>query len=138
MIFAMVIGISLTSYMRMASTAATLAQRSFLANEAMNVGEGALEHGLWSFNKNNAGTPNAWTSPTNWTINGSNAYCALDGFTLGQNATATARVHIQHYDSTGIPTPVMVARSVIKPANGPEIVKMIYVELSRRSYFAGG
>jgi hypothetical protein len=145
LVLAAVIAISLTSYMKMASTAATISQRSFMANDAMNVTEAALEQMLWTFNQAsaaaNAGNSSTavWTS-NNWTLSGSNATRTFDSsyFSLSQNASGQAKVYIENYDSPGIPTPIAVAKAIITPANGVALIKMVKVNLARSSFFSSG
>ncbi|MEY2879133.1 MAG: hypothetical protein RLZZ15_1513 [Verrucomicrobiota bacterium] len=136
MIFASVIAIALTSYIKLASTALNLSQRSFLANDTMNLTEAGLEQGLWSFNQAIAGDANAWAG---WTISGNNATRTFTGFALSQNATGTAKVYVQNYNSSGTPAPLIVAQGVVTPAGGGGAInKLVEVRLIRRSLFANG
>lgn len=133
LLLALIIAIALTSYVSMATSALNLSQRSFLANEAMNVTETGLEQALWAFNQKAADNPDAWTrfnAPSGSDITGT-----FTGFKLAQNATAAVKVYVKHYDSTGLPAPVVVAEGTVTPANGTPIVKMVEVHLKRRSLF---
>lgn len=143
LVFALVIAIALTGYLNMAFTASKISQRSFLANDAMNVTEAGLEQMLWTFNlassetnANNAVT--AWDTPHQWHYDSYNAWTTFTGFTLSQNATGVAKVYVQNFNSPGIPVPVAVCESIITPAQGVPIIKMVQVKLSRRSFFSTG
>lgn len=143
LIFSLIFAISLTTYLQLATNALKMSQRSFLGNDAMNINEAGLEQMLWSFNyandQRNAGvTETAWSSTNGWSTSGSNAWKTVSNFPLSQNATGTAKIFIQNYNSTGSPAPVAVCKSVLLPANGPSIVKMVQVTLARRSYFSTG
>src|SRR5688500_4740680 len=51
LIFALIIAISLTSYIRLSSTSLKLADRTFYADSAGNLAEAGLEEAVWTFNK---------------------------------------------------------------------------------------
>ena len=137
MIFAAIVAISLTTYLKLATTALNLSQRSFMSTEAMNVTEAGLEQGLWAFNQTTGGNPNAWTG---WTLEDHDAMRTFTNFAFSQNATGNVKVYVHHYDSNGSPAPLVVARGSITPALGGRsaIVKMVEVYLIRRSLFANG
>jgi hypothetical protein len=146
LIFAFVIALALTSYMKMASSATSTSQRAFLANDSMNITEAGIEDMLWTCNKA-SDAANAGTSSTDavwvaagWTISGSDAYKVTPStsFSLSQNATGTVKVYVKDYSSTGIPTPTAIAKSIITPKNGPAILKMVVVDLVRTSFFSTG
>src|SRR4051794_6032240 len=106
---ATVVAIALGSYLQMTRTAMQISQRSFLANDAMNVAEAVLEQTIWSFNQNNAGNGNAWASWDAGSVNATDdkqRTFASSNFTLAQGATATGKVYIQHYNSPGTPPPI--------------------------------
>jgi hypothetical protein len=142
LIFATVIAIALTSYLQMARTAMQISQRAFLANDSMNVAEAALEQTLWSFNQANAGSTDAWTSTYSW-VDGATAdekkrTFPNGTFSVSQNASATAKVYVKYYNSTGIPQPIAVVQSTIQPVDGAAITKQVEVYLTRRSFFSTG
>jgi len=143
LIFSLIFAITLTTYLQLATNALKLSQRSFLGNEAMNVNEAGLEQMLWTFNyandqKKASTSVTAW-SANQWSTSGTNAWKEISNFSLSQNATGTAKVFIQNYNSIGNPAPVAVCKSIIQPGNAaPPIVKMVQVTLSRRSYFSTG
>lgn len=138
---ATVVAIAVASYLQMARTAMQISQRSFLANEAMNVAEAVLEQTLWSFNQANAQNANAWAE---WSEGNANATddrqrtFASSYFTLSQGANATAKGYVKHWNSTGVPQPIAIAQATITPPHGRPIVKEIEIYLSRRSFFSTG
>ncbi len=136
LIFGGIIAIALTSYLQLTRTAVQVSQRSFLANDAMNIAEAGLEQTLWSFNQANVSNAAAWTDWT--TVNTNHKRRTFTDFTLTQNATAAVKVFLKHYDSTGFPTPIAIARSTVTPARGEPVIKMVEVHLSRRSFFSTG
>jgi Tfp pilus assembly protein PilV len=141
LIFAFVIGVSLTSYLLMASKAASMSQRAFLMNDAMNVAEAGLEQMLWAANQTTSGNASTVWGNAGWTVNGSNATRLFDSsfFTLSQNATAQAKVYVTNFDTTGgNVTATGVVKSIVTPASGPPMIKMIKVSLKRSSYFTTG
>jgi hypothetical protein len=141
LIIASVVAIALSSYLQMTRTAMQISQRSFLANDAMNVAESVLEQTLWSFNQTNTGNTNAWD---NWSAGGVNATddrqrrFGSSNFTLAQGATASAKVYVRYFNSTGFPQPIAVAEATILPSNGQPITKEVEVYLTRRSFFSTG
>src|SRR5687768_8386169 len=68
LIFATVIGISLTSYLSLANGSLGMASRSFYASSSVNLAETGLEMGLARFNKlaNVTNPDDAWAG---WTLN---------------------------------------------------------------------
>ncbi len=137
LVFAAVIAIALTSYIKMSSTALNVSQRSFLANDAMNVTEAGLEQALWSFNQANVNNAAAWTG---WDsgLSSDDKRRTFTQFTLSQNATASVRVYLKNYNSTGVPIPIAVAKSTVTPVSGAPVIKMVEIYLARRSFFATG
>jgi hypothetical protein len=139
--FATIIAIALTSYMQMSRTAMQVSQRGFLANDAMNMTEAVLEQTLWSFNQSNTGNTSAWS---NWSAGNANSTddkqrtFASSTFTIGQGATATAKAYVKYWNSTGIPQPVVIAKTTVVPASGPSFTKEIEIYLTRRSFFSTG
>jgi hypothetical protein len=136
LIFAAIIAISLTSYIKMSTTALNLSNRSFNGIAAMNLADTGLEQAVWSFNRATGGYTDAWTS---WnTPVGNNITRTLTGFTLPHGATATIKIYVQDYNSSGTPLPLIVAKSIVTPATGPAQEKWVEVTLRRRSLFATG
>ncbi len=134
MLMAAVIGISLTSYVRMSSNAMEISSRALFNNAAMNLAETGLEEAIWSINKEIEGAAGAWTG---WTRSGNDATRAWTGYDLGANATGHIRVYIARYNGVG-GAPTIVARSTITPPRGTPVEKWVEVTLIRRSLFANG
>jgi hypothetical protein len=135
LIFSAIIAISLTSYIKMSTTALNLSARSFNGIAGMNLADTGLEQAVWSFNQATAGSGSAWTG---WSISGNNATRTFSGFTLPHGSTAVIKVYVQDYNSSGTPLPLIVARSIVTPASGPTQEKWVEVALRRRSLFATG
>jgi hypothetical protein len=135
MIFAAIIAISLTSYIKMSTTALNLSARSFNGIAAMNLADTGLEQAVWSFNQATAGNSAAWTG---WSVSGNNATRTFTGFTLPHGATAQIKIYVQDYNSSGTPLPLIVAKSIVTPMTGPAQEKWVEVTLRRRSLFATG
>jgi hypothetical protein len=138
MIFSIIIAVALTSYLKMATNALNLSNRTFLENEAMNLTEAGIEQALYAFNQSTGGNATAWTSPYNWVVSGNNVHYTFSGFNYSQNATGVVKVFIQNYNSSGNPAPIVVSQGIITPASGPTIVKTVQVQLVRRSLFGNG
>lgn len=140
MIFATLLALGLGSYLAMATGALKISRRSFTANEAMNVTEAGLEQALWTFNLANdqdvAGeTVTAWDS---WIIDGDSARKIFTDFSLSNGCSATVQVVVGNYNSPGLPQPTVICKATVTPSEGPVIVKMVQVRLSRRSPFEIG
>jgi hypothetical protein len=128
MIFSAIVAICLTSYIHMARTAMIVSQRSFYANNAMNVTETGLELAINAINNN------SWGSP--WTTSGANATATFTGFSFGQGSTGQVQVYVQNYATA---TPFLVAKGKITPPNSAPIIKMVEVTgVVNRSLFAKG
>src|SRR5687767_2589235 len=67
LVFAAVIAISLTSYLKLALAAPRLADRSFYSNAAQNLADTGLEHTLWSLNNNDWTTTGGFTARSGYT-----------------------------------------------------------------------
>lgn len=128
MLFSAIIAIGLTSYLTMANNALKLAQRSFLANDAMNLAESGVEVAMSAINSN------SWSSP--WTISSGNATGTFSGFTYSQGAAGSVQVFVQNYSTTN---PVVVAKATITPSQGAPIEKWVMVSgIIERSLFSKG
>jgi hypothetical protein len=139
LMFAGIVALALTSYLQMTSMALDVSQRSFLANDSMNVTEAGLERALWSFNQANSSNANAWTDWSDGlTSNDKRRTFTYDNTSFSQNATGTVRVYVKDYNSPGVPVPIAVAKATITPARGAPIIKEVEVFLARRSFFSTG
>lgn len=128
LLLAAVIAITLTSYLKMATNALNLAQRSMMSNDAMNLTESGLELGMVAINTN------SWGSP--WVTSGGNAKATFTGFSYSQGISGSVTVVVQNYATTN---PVLVAKGTITPPQGPTLDKMVAVSgLIQRSFFAKG
>jgi len=140
LLFASLIAISLTSYIRLSLTSLALADRSFYQNSAVNLAEIGIEEALYCFNRldNVSVATAAWESP--WTIAGDNSVKrTFTNFTLGPGVTASVKVYANHYNPSSATTPVIVSRSIITFARGgATIEKYMEVTLRKRSLWVNG
>jgi len=136
MLLAAIIAISLGSFLNLASSATRLSYRSFYAGAAMNAAETGLEYGMWSVNKQVAGSgSDAWNG---WGPSSSSTHAqrTFDLGTLSGGAHAQVKVYVNRRDLAG--EPYIVSRSIITPKQGAVIEKWIKVTLKKRSRFASG
>jgi hypothetical protein len=141
LLLAGIIGISLSSYLKLAITSLRTASRSFYANSSVNYAEIGIEQAMACFYTVSAGTA-AETAWSGWTLNtttkeatrtfpGATAY-----FTAGPGSTAQVKVYVQKYDYSG--TPLIVAKAVLTPSEGPALEKYVKITLRSRSLFSNG
>ncbi len=140
LLFASLIAIALTSYIRLTLTSLALADRSFYQNSAVNLAEVGIEEALYCFNRldNVTLATSAWASP--WSIASDNSVTrTLTDFTLGPGVTAVVKVYANHYNPSSTTTPIIVSRSIITFARGgPTIEKYMEVTLRKRSLWVNG
>jgi hypothetical protein len=141
LIFSVIVGIALTSYVALGVNALKLSSRSFLSTAAMNVAEAGLEQVLWSFNQTNEGSTSAWSA---WSPGASSTDVrktfAFPAGTLLHNASAVVKVYVANYNpgSTSV-TPVAVAKAIVTSGDGgAPITKILQIKLTKRSLFATG
>ena len=133
MIFSVVIGISLVSYLRLSSSAMQLASRSFLNASAVNIAELGLEHALFALNQNQANGVALATAWADWTTDTTNHTArrtlpASGTYTVAPGATAIVKVFVQNYDLAG--APVIVAKATLTPGDGTAAIEK-FVEVKR-------
>lgn len=134
LIFSAIIAISIASFLSLATNATRISYRTFNLGVAMNVAETGLERTVWAINAAKDGNSAAWDG---WTKDSAGSDYYKRSFDLGAfDGGATAVVKIYAKDTST--TPVVFARSIITPPDGPTIEKWIQVKLARRSSTAGG
>lgn len=143
LIFCAIIGVSLVSYYKLATTALKGANRSLLSFSSINVAEMGIEQAMACFYKISTGIApeTAWSG---WTLN-SRTYEAtvtlpISGYySVGPNTNAQVKVYVLYYAGTG-GTPLIVAKSIIfsSTGDGPVINKFIEVSLANRSLWGFG
>jgi len=133
MLFSILIGMFLASYIKLGQSTLELANRSFYNNAAINLAETGLEHAMWSINQMVEDNPAAWSG---WTTSGRNAWRSFSGASYGQNTTGVARVYVFNYD--GSSAPMIVSRATITSPRGQSVEKWVQVQLRKRSRFANG
>ncbi|MDI1334655.1 MAG: hypothetical protein PSU94_00595 [Lacunisphaera sp.] len=137
LIFAIIIAIALTSYLKLAGNSYMLADRAFLNTTAVALAEQGLEQGLECYNQlDDAATPaQAWTG---WTLSGTVATFKNASFPLDNGAVGTIQIYATDYNPAPGTSPKLVAKTTVLPANGLGLSRMIEITLKRRTIFAGG
>ncbi len=139
MLMSAVIALSLTSYLQLTRSAATISNRALYNNGAMNLAENGLEEAMYSVNKKIDDDTYLWDTDGGWTITGSAAYHKWEGYTFDQNATGILRVYVYNY--TGVSSaPRAVSRATITLGGGTQrtIEKWVEVTLKKTSKFSNG
>jgi hypothetical protein len=141
MLLSVIIGISLVSYIKLATNSHRLADRSFLQISAMNLAEIGAEEALYCYNRlDNVSSPQAAWAGTNvtWQIAADNSATAtLAGFPAAPGATGVVKIYCSHFNlSSG--RPKVAVRATITPAQGPPLDKWLEVTLRKRSLWAHG
>src|SRR5215217_7391181 len=135
LLLAGIIGISLSSYLKLAITTLRSANRSYYGNSSIDYAEIGIEQAMACFYGVTAGTAAA-TAWTDWTLSSSTNEAtrtfpsATTYYTPGPGATARVKVYVQHYNFTG--TPIIVAKATITPSEGGVIEKFVKVTLRNR------
>lgn len=143
LIFAAVIAISLTSYLKLAHSSLAMADRSYYQNAAVNLAEVGAEEAIACYNRLAdvpiANPEQAW-QPYGWTIAADNsASRTFSGFALGSNVSGSVKVHCSIYNPTSpSQRPVVVAQAIVSFPNGPALSKFVEVTLRKRSMFPRG
>jgi hypothetical protein len=147
LMFAAIIGVSLSSYIALANNSLKQSSRSFYASSAVNLAESGLELAVACFNQvDEVGAAAAWTG---WTLDNTpfdatgspftpSAVRTLSGFDLGPGATGTVKIFAHHYAGSTAAEPKLVAQATITQAHGPAITKIIEVTLRKRSLLGDG
>lgn len=157
LLFAAAIAISLGWYLKLASNAVTLANRSFYFNAAQDLADAGLEHALWSLNN-----AKAYTYPSNFTTGGfsswvshnnqyratfpaTGSYYALSGGARGQvkvyvNSDSDISINSNAaVDWPGIyPYRYAVVKGIITLSDGSTISKTAIAFVQQRSLSGGG
>lgn len=135
LIFAAVVALSLTSYIKLANTTSNISYRSHYAGVAMNAAESGLEHAMWSIKKQKDGVNTAWTD---WdTSSGSSARRTFDLGTVSGGGSVAVKVYVN--DRTlATSAPFAIARAIVTPVTGSPVEKWIKISLSQRSFFTNG
>lgn len=139
-IFAAILAIALTSYLKLALNATKLANRSFYMNAAQNLVDTGFERALWSLNNEYV-----YPSPTHWTTGG---FTARSGFaneyqgtfpssgtyyTLSGGAKGQVNVWVGGFNAA-TQTWHTVSRATITLGDGTTLFKMAETYLQQRSW----
>ena len=136
MLIAAVIGVGLTSYIALSKNSMRMAQRTFYANDALNLAEAGLEEALYSYNQMNSGVATA-TAWANWTISGANAQRTMT-FNRDQNALGTVKIYVKGYDGSN-EDPYIIVQSTVTPFDGGRTTtRILQINLEKNAYFNTG
>lgn len=139
-IFAALLAIALTSYLKLALGATKLANRSFYMNAAQNLADTGFERALWVLNNELT-----YPSPTNWTTGG---FTARSGFSnqyqgtfpssgtyypLSGGAKGQVKVWVGDFDVSAQRWHA-VAEATITLGDGTTLLKMAETYLQQRSW----
>lgn len=141
MILCAVIGISLVSYIKLATGSLALAERSFHEVSALNLAERGLQEAVHCYNRlaTAASPEEAWTiSGVSWTRgSGTGIQATIGPVTLGGGARGLVRVYCSDYNPSAN-SPEVVAKATITMPHGPPLEKWLHVQLQKRSLWALG
>lgn len=130
-----VIALGITSYLNLSLGSARLAKRGFAQTAAFNLAETGAEEAVWSFNRANAGSSDAWSG---WTTGGGVAKRSFTGFDLGGNTAGSVKVYVDNFAPAGNVRPTVVALSSVQSPGDAPVTKMLEITLHRRSRFTAG
>lgn len=142
LLLAGIIGISLSSYLKLAITSLRTANRSFYANSSINYAEMGIEQAMACFYSVSTGTAAA-TAWSGWTLDTATKAATRSFpttapyyYAAGPGTKAVVKIYVQKYDFSG--TPLIVAKAIITPSEGSTIEKYVKVTLRSRSLFSNG
>src|ERR1700694_3172079 len=137
LLFSIVIGISLTSFLILANNSYKMANRAFLNAAALALAGQGLEQGMECYNQvDNASTPQAaWSG---WTLSGSVATLKLTNIALDNGAVGTIHVYVSNYNPPIGSAPKLVAKATVLPASGLGLSRIVEFTLRRRTLYAAG
>lgn len=139
-IFAAILAIALTSYLKLALNATKLANRSFYMNAAQNLADTGFERALWALNNELT-----YPSPNNWTTGGFSARSGFSNeyqgtfpssgtyYTLSGGAKGQVKVWVGGFNAAS-QTWHAVAQATITLGDGTTLSKMAETYLQQRSW----
>lgn len=141
LILSAIIALSLGSYIRLALTSLTLADRSFYQNAAVNLTEVGIEEAMYCYNQlDDVSAPaDAWG--TGWNIDSSNGSVRriFSSISLGPGVSGQVRVYCSLHNPGTSSTPVVMAKATVTfERGGAPINKYMEVTLRKRSLFVNG
>ncbi len=124
-VFSLVIGILVATYLKMSMTELELSDDAFMSNALLNAAEAAAEEATWALNNND------WTD---WTDHTTHMVRQNTGINMGSGKTGT--LSIIAWDYTAIPTLYVEGRATM--LDGRQLIRQIEIALAYRSLFANG
>lgn len=134
-LIAALIALSLTSYLRLATTSLRSANRSFYTTAAVDLAQSGVEEAMASFYQLTRGdlVAQAWDG---WNRSGTEATRVFSGFTPGPNASGVVRVLVK--DFAFVDRPMIVAKATVTTPDGMAIDQYLQVKVQPRSLFSRG
>lgn len=140
LLFAAIVAIALSTYLRLALNTGSIANRSFYFNAAQNLVDAGTEHALWSLNNQIAlGAVNSWTN--GGFSSGAGGYqgvfpSSTTYYNLSGGAKGQVRVWVE--DPASSPNPRTVVQATVYFENANPVSKTIEAYLEERSFWGGG
>ena len=135
LLFAAVIGLSLTSYLRLATTSLRTANRGFYTTAAMDLAQSGVEEAMSALYQLTRGDTieQAWNG---WNRSGTDATRTFTGFRPGPNARGTVRVLVKDYPF--FHRPIIIAKATVTLPEGGSIDQYVEVKTQPRALFSRG
>lgn len=124
-VFAAIMALSVTSFLKLANSEARLASVAFYSNSSLNLAEAGVEKALYALNNED------WTG---WNVMGSQASMQTETLDLGNSVTGIIQARVLSLNNN----PTVQAEGRMQLPGRPEVVKQIEVQLTRRSLFSNG
>ena len=130
LIFAVALGVMVTSILKLATGESELADESFLRNTLVNLNEAGAEEALWSVNKQD------WTG---WDDLGTYRGRLITGLNLGNGNQGTVHVLVENFNIMPIVyTKAAIGLIASGLTLGGSVSKQVRMELANRTLFANG
>ncbi len=124
-IFSVIIGIIVATYLKMSMNELELSDDAFMSNALLNAAEAAAEEATWALNNND------WTDWTDFTTHMARQDGGID-MSNGKTATLSSIV----WDYALIPTLYVEGKATLP--DGRELIRQVEITLAYRSLFANG
>lgn len=129
------LALGIGSYLNLNLSTARIARRSYQQNAAFHLAEAGAEEALWSLNRMQAQTLDAWTG---WHTQGTAAWRKFAGFDLAGGATGSVKVYVSNSRPSTGDKPLAVAWASVESAGTQVSSRMIELVVDRRSFFSNG
>lgn len=135
LLFAAVIGLSLTSYLRLATTSLRTANRGFYTTAAVDLAQSGVEEAMAALYQLTRGDTmeQAWNG---WNRTGTDATRTFTGFKPGPNAQGVVRVLVKDYPF--FYRPIIIVKATVTTPDGAAIDQYLEVKTQPRALFSRG